>query len=454
MNKARLAVLTGVALGVCAGAAPGIVVGNSRSTGPVDVVTSSDLESTGAVTADALLRAMPQGRSFRDVASLTPGVADVNLRGLGSSRSLVLVDGVPALRGGIGYGYHGDPSYNGSDSSEFGNIQVQGGTLFGQGAVSGVLVVGLDIKRYSERLENADNDRSTYDFDMALALNREFSPSVDLHSVIRMHYGDHGSLGTGYLKPGVLFNEVLDWQSRTSLDYRFDGQSLGSGGLGFSTYYHTQAFFEASGDFNDTTKIAVGQELRYTTSSDATIFGNVEYGIRNWDKAVDYDSSWISGSVGVRLGGARWNVDGSVGWQWTDYDDLKESRDTGTASLSYQNYFTDRVGLTLNANYGVQQVFVNEGGNAFVDPTGLFLGSRLDVEVNDQASVALSFNFLDVSSEWNNKDLHRGSIGLDGYFKFSENFTINPGLTWVNNEDVPSGSDDFVIGRLGVTATF
>jgi|GEM_PF-2279404 len=453
MQMATTAIWTGVILG----AFTSVELAHGRTQGiesasPVSVITASEFDATGVNTLDALLRMQPAVSISSSAGSA--GTSQVELRGLGSSRTLVLVDGRRFFQGGVMLGSHGDPTYNGADSVEFLNVNVAGGTVFGRDAIGGVITGQLNVTRFGERLENADRDRTAVDLDLGLSLHRSFGPSRDLNSTIRFHAGDTGSLNSGFLKPGVLENEVVDWQTETRFDWRADGQALGSTGWGATTFYGTEGFLESSGDQHDTMKLYVGQELRYNFASGTTAFADVQYGLRNWDKKVDFDSTWIATSVGMRKGGANWSLDGAVGFQWSDYDDLNEKRDTITANLSYERLLTDQTHLIFNANYGVQHLFLNEGGWDFADPKGLFVGTRLEHEVNDRAALGLSFNMLDVESEWSSADLHRGSIGLDGRFNLSDTLTINPSVAFVNQDDTPSNGDNFFIFGLGAIKSY
>lgn len=448
---------TAIWTGVILGAFSSVDLAHGRTqraaSGVVDVITASDIEATPSRLLNDLLQLRPDlvGSSGSTGAG---GVSQIDLRGLGSARSGIYVDGGTFLRGGATLGSHGDPTYNGADSVEFLTMNVAGGTVFGGNSMGGVIAGQLNVTRFGERLENADRDRTAVDLDLGLLLHRSFGPSRDLNSTIRIHAGDTGSLNTGFLKPGVLENEVTAWLTETRFDWCLGGRALSSTGWEATTFYGTEGFLESSGDQYDTMKLYVGQEARYNFASGTTAFADVQYGLRNWDKKVDYDSTWIATSVGVRKGGDKWNMDASVGFQWSDYDDLNEKRETVTANLSYERLLTDQTHLILNANYGVQHYFLNEGGWDFADPKGLFVGTRLEHTVNDRAVLGLSFNMLDVNSEWSSADLHRGSIGLDGQFSLSDTLTINPSVSFVNQDDTPSNGDNFVIFGLGAIKSY
>ena len=71
---------------------------------PVTTVDSAQFEMTGTVNTESLLNTLPQTIPGLDRTSNNPGngTATVNLRGLGSGRTLVLIDGTRAMPGGVG----------------------------------------------------------------------------------------------------------------------------------------------------------------------------------------------------------------------------------------------------------------------------------------------------------------------------------------------------------------
>ncbi|MCK6103389.1 MULTISPECIES: TonB-dependent receptor domain-containing protein [unclassified Brevundimonas] len=78
-----------------------------RSASPIVTVTSEDFQATGSVTIDSLLNDMPQFVPSINATSNNPsngGQANLNLRGLGTSRTLVLMNGrrvVPSNASGV-----------------------------------------------------------------------------------------------------------------------------------------------------------------------------------------------------------------------------------------------------------------------------------------------------------------------------------------------------------------
>ena len=117
---------------------------NLTSASPIQVVSSEDVKLTGTVQTADLLNQLPQvfaGMSA-NVSNGATGTANVNLRGLGSQRTLVLIDG---RRLGPG-----DPTFNGGSSPDINfvpaalvdHVEVLTGgasAVYGSDAVAGVV---------------------------------------------------------------------------------------------------------------------------------------------------------------------------------------------------------------------------------------------------------------------------------------------------------------------------
>ena len=117
---------------------------NLTSSSPIQVVGSEDVKLTGTTQTADLLNQLPQvfaGESA-NISNGSTGTANVNLRGLGSQRTLVLIDG---RRLGPG-----DPTFNGGSSSDINfipaalvdHVEVLSGgasAVYGSDAVAGVV---------------------------------------------------------------------------------------------------------------------------------------------------------------------------------------------------------------------------------------------------------------------------------------------------------------------------
>src|SRR5215469_5636465 len=68
---------------------------NLTSVAPVTSVTAADIKAQGVARVEDLLNSLPQSFAAQgsNVSNSSNGTATVNLRGLGSSRTLVLIDG-------------------------------------------------------------------------------------------------------------------------------------------------------------------------------------------------------------------------------------------------------------------------------------------------------------------------------------------------------------------------
>ena len=76
---------------------------NLEGTSPVTQVTSADIATQGVTRVEDLINQLPQAFAAQNanVANGATGTATVNLRGLGSARTLVLVDGRRMPYGGV-----------------------------------------------------------------------------------------------------------------------------------------------------------------------------------------------------------------------------------------------------------------------------------------------------------------------------------------------------------------
>ena len=80
-----------------------IKMANLEGTSPVTQVTSADIATQGVTRVEDLINQLPQAFAAQNatVSNGATGTATVNLRGLGSARTLVLVDGRRMPYGGV-----------------------------------------------------------------------------------------------------------------------------------------------------------------------------------------------------------------------------------------------------------------------------------------------------------------------------------------------------------------
>jgi outer membrane receptor protein involved in Fe transport len=129
---------------------------NLTATSPVTVVNSAEVRTTGTVRAEDLLNSLPQvfaGQSST-VSNGASGTATLNLRGLGSVRTLVLVNGRRLVPG--------DPGSSAPDINVIPGMMIQrvdvltGGasSVYGSDAVSGVVNFIMDTNFTGVRLDS------------------------------------------------------------------------------------------------------------------------------------------------------------------------------------------------------------------------------------------------------------------------------------------------------------
>src|SRR5256885_15232278 len=78
-----------------------IVVPNLQSISPVSTISSADIEQTGKTRVEDILNSLPQifAAQGAQVSNGSNGIATVNLRGLGSQRTIVLVNEIGRASG-------------------------------------------------------------------------------------------------------------------------------------------------------------------------------------------------------------------------------------------------------------------------------------------------------------------------------------------------------------------
>ena len=114
---------------------------NLESSSPVTQVTAADIESQGVTRIEDLINQLPQAFAAQNatVANGASGTATVNLRGLGASRTLVLVDGRRMPYGGVG---QSAADLNQIPSQLIERVEVLTGgasAIYGSDAISGVV---------------------------------------------------------------------------------------------------------------------------------------------------------------------------------------------------------------------------------------------------------------------------------------------------------------------------
>lgn len=157
--------------------------GNFDSPSPIKVIDAEDIQGVGAVNVADFLNRMPS--VFGDTTSASSNISEqgsglntVALRNLGSSRTLVLVDGVRYVSGmSVGAGYGVD--LNSIPTTMIDRIEVLTGgqsAAYGSDAVAGVINIilkknfeGAQFKAQTGR--SAQSDRETTDLELTIGKN-------------------------------------------------------------------------------------------------------------------------------------------------------------------------------------------------------------------------------------------------------------------------------------------
>lgn len=158
-----------------------IVVTGSRierqdfvASSPVATVDSAQFEMTGTINTESLLNTLPQTIPGLDRTSNNPGngTATVNLRGLGSSRTLVLINGSRGMPSGVG----STVDINTIPSALIERVEVVTGgasAVYGSDAVAGVVnfilkddFEGVEFNAGYESTQRGDGRYQTFDITM------------------------------------------------------------------------------------------------------------------------------------------------------------------------------------------------------------------------------------------------------------------------------------------------
>jgi iron complex outermembrane recepter protein len=152
---------------------------NEDSAAPVTVVGGDDFKGTGATKVEDLLNSLPQviATQSSGVSNGADGTATIDLRGLGVSRTLVLVDGKRLMPGGIGGGAGADLNF--IPSALISSVEILTGgasSTYGADAVSGVVNFKMNREFQGVRL---DGQYSMYQHnnnnEIRNVVNRRFS---------------------------------------------------------------------------------------------------------------------------------------------------------------------------------------------------------------------------------------------------------------------------------------
>ena len=198
------------------------------SNSPVSTLAGNQFSITNTVNVEALLNALPQMVPGLDRTSNNPGngTATINLRGLGSNRSLVLIDGkrvIPTTAGG-------SVDVNSIPVNLIKNVEVLTGgasAIYGSDAVAGVVnfilkddFSGVAFSSGYETTEEGDADIFSTD----LTIGGNFDGGRG-NMVINFHYTDREDLFQG--DRDFSFSAQFDDLSDPANPFLYDGGSTG-----------------------------------------------------------------------------------------------------------------------------------------------------------------------------------------------------------------------------------
>ena len=151
---------------------------NAESASPVTVIGADEIKETGTTKIENLTNQMPQvfaGQSS-GVSNGADGTATIDLRGLGTARTLVMVDGRRLMPGNIGGGSGADLNFIPSALvSSFELLTGGASATYGADAVAGVVNFKMNRKFRGLRLD------ANYDF-------YQHTNSNDVRSIVNNTY--------------------------------------------------------------------------------------------------------------------------------------------------------------------------------------------------------------------------------------------------------------------------
>jgi iron complex outermembrane receptor protein len=199
---------------------------------PVDVTSAQELQKQGSPTVVQLVKTMPAsagsiGESNRFLGN-NAGTATVNLRGFGSSRTLVLMNGRRLATSPAGVATAGAVDINTIPTAALGRIEVlKGGAAatYGSDAVGGVVnfITRKDLDGFEANAEYSYIDGSAGDYNVSLAYGKKF---------------DRGNLllTAGYRRRSELRTTDRDWAIRPNAVDPFGGWSGASNPGAYQTF--------------------------------------------------------------------------------------------------------------------------------------------------------------------------------------------------------------------------
>ncbi len=191
---------------------------------PITVISREQITASGVSTIGEFLQQQPESGSALNtqVNNGGDGTTQVNLRDLGSQRTLVLVDGKRMVNGGIGAGTAVDLNSIPTAAVERVEILKDGASaVYGSDAIAGVVNIitrkrmdGVEVNGYTGVSQRGD--ANVYDYNLLAGAQ-----------------GQRGSfmVGAGYYKQDSFFAGNRDWAAN-ALSYDFPTGTVGFSGSG------------------------------------------------------------------------------------------------------------------------------------------------------------------------------------------------------------------------------
>ncbi len=263
---------------------------NIEGASPVTVISSADVRVSGISQVEDLVNSLPQAFASQgsNISNGASGTATVNLRGLGSARTLVLLNGRRMVAGTAGVGGPYSPDLNQIPAPLIERVEVLTGgasAVYGSDAVAGV--VNFIMKDNFEGVQfdvnynfnNHRNDNSVADIVAArgFALPKKSIDADGEGLEVSVLMGSNFADGRGN---ATLFLGYRDYKALLQSERDFSACALGSSAAGFScggssTSYPGRFIDLNSGD--EWTVADAAGAIRPWTTSDIYNYGPLNY---------------------------------------------------------------------------------------------------------------------------------------------------------------------------------
>jgi outer membrane receptor protein involved in Fe transport len=291
---------------------------NDISISPVTTVTSLDIQQTGLVRAEDLLNNLPQviAENGSGQAISSNGTATVSLRGLGSQRTLVLING-RRMSPGAGLGTSSSPDINQIPADLVQRVDVLTGgasAVYGADAVAGVVNFVLNTKFEGVQVDanygfGQHKNDAAGQIDALTRKNIALPPSnvnightKDVSFLAGANFADgkgNATVYATYLNAQPVVGNKLDYAACTlnspgsnpggaGKKYACGGSSSSATGrfleLGLGSNGRSTTMIDANGVPVDNTVAGADGYRQYTSSQDAYNYGALSYAQRQMER--------------------------------------------------------------------------------------------------------------------------------------------------------------------------